>query len=704
MIYLVTASQELFTSDVYQIITIEESLELLNKCETLQFDTETTGLNPQLCTVMCAQFGSKKYDMQIVVDTQTVNLLRYKEILETKVLVGQNLKFDISFLYNYGIIPTIVYDTMIVEQLLCLGFPFISVTKEYYEKYNFNFPYLEVKDTYNLSFSLKAIAARRLNIDIDKTVRGQIMWRGLDSEVIQYAANDVVYLEDIMALQIEDCRAKKCLVAAKLECDFIPSLAYMEWCGVKLDATKWKAKMFNDQLLLNQALKNLNDYAISLPVLSKYVTVNLQGSLFDGFDTEPQIDINWASSKQVVPLVKKLGFDTTVNDKKTGEDKDSVIEKHLKGQKGIDDEFLKLYFDYQEHFKVVSSFGQGHLNQINPKTGRLHTTFKQLGASSGRLSCGSNQYNTALAKLKGLPPKEVTYANLQQLPANVETRSCFVAEEGNLFCSADYSSEEARLAGDIYQDEAIIKMFKEGIDSHSMYAKIFFKEELKDIDVRDIKKLRPDLRQKSKGPEFALNFGGGVHAIMQAIQCTEEVAQTITKNYEEGFVGTTAFAKEGSKFTRKNGYVLINPITGHKMYWWDHDVWLERQKKFTQAFWQDYRDNHKGTNDEVAQEVRMHFQAASKYDRMVRNSPTQGTAAIILKEACINLFKWIVDNNQFNKVKICVLVHDEINIEFPETLTDCPTVLKQIMEDAADKYCKSLPIPATLSIEKYWKH
>jgi len=270
-------------------------------------------------------------------------------------------------------------------------------------------------------------------------------------------------------------------------------------------------------------------------------------------------------------LAKELGFNTTTQDKKTGEDKDSVLEKVLKVQKGIDDEFLDLYFSYKEYSKTVSSFGQGHLNAINPKTGRLHTVFKQLGAASGRMSCGTTQRNEALAKAKHLPSNEgCSYYNLQQLPHDEETRACFVAEEGNVFCSCDFAAEEARLAGDIYNDKAIIEMFEKNIDSHSMYAKIFFKDELKDVDVNQVKKLRPDLRTKSKGPEFALSYGGGTSAIMQALQCTKQEAQTIIDNYKEGFKGTAKFAEQGSAFVRKYGYIIMCQKTGHKMYWWDH--------------------------------------------------------------------------------------------------------------------------------------
>jgi DNA polymerase I-like protein with 3'-5' exonuclease and polymerase domains len=128
------------------------------------------------------------------------------------------------------------------------------------------------------------------------------------------------------------------------------------------------------------------------------------------------------------------------------------MEKHMKKQKGINDAFLRLYFGkgeegeenyfpgYNGSAKVVSSFGQGHIDAINPKTGRIHTSYKQIGASSGRMSCGSKQPNTDLAKYKKLPEKSCKYPNIQQLPKDVETRACFISEENNLFCSCDYSA------------------------------------------------------------------------------------------------------------------------------------------------------------------------------------------------------------------------------------------------------------------------
>ena len=680
MVYLVTGQPDLFENPNYKLMSVEESLQLLSSCKILQYDSETTGVDARICDLLCVQFGNKEKDFQIVVDTTTVSILLYKSILEDKYIVGQNLKFDLQFLYNYGIIPRKVYDTMIVEQLLYLGYP-----------------------SGTISYSLASIAQRRLGIDIDKSIRGQIIWRGLDEQVILYSANDVRWLEDIMHSQLKDCEEKQCKVGAKLECDFVPVISYLEWCGIKLDEEKWLVKMKKDKENLDKARESLDKFITSNPNLSQFTHIERQGDLFSGFNSDPICTINWSSSRQVVQLAKILGFDTTVQDKKTKEDKDSVLEKHLKTQKGINDEFLDLYFAYQEYAKVVSSFGQSQLNMINPKTGRCHTIYKQLGAASGRMSCGSQQPNHALAKLKGIPAKDCTYCNFQQLPSDEVTRSCFVAEEGNLFCSCDYSALESRLGADIYQEHSMIEefLYKSG-DIHSLVAKACFPE-LKDKTTEEIKKNYPHLRKKAKPIGFSQQFGGSARAIASSLGCSLEEAEDIAAAYLNGFPGIAKFKADGSKAVRQKGYVLMCKYTGHKMYWWDHQVWLDRQKSFTQEFWEEYRTRHKDTGDAIALSVREHFQAASKWDRMALNSPTQGTGIVILKSAMTDFFNYIVDNGLFNRVKIVALVHDEANIEYPINLS-MDVVLKECMEKAAAKFCKSLPIPAEAAVGDHWIH
>lgn len=477
MIYFVTKQVELFDNNTYTIINVDKSLDLMSEWQFVQFDTETLGKDCHVGKLLLAQFGNIDKSIQIVVDCTTIDIRLYKDVLENKYIIGQNLKFDLQWLYNYYIKPRRVYDTMIVEQVLYLGYP------------------PEYKDPiHGISYSLQDIARRRLNVYIDKTVRGQIQWKGIDDSVIKYAANDVVYLYDIMLSQLKDCKLKDCKLAAKLECDFVPVVSYMEWCGIHLDETKWKAKMANDKKNLDKSIEDLNRYVCNHHNLKEFTYVNTQGDLFSGFNAEPICTINWASSRQVIPLLKKLGFNTTVEDKKSGEDKDSAMEKVLKKQKGIDDEFLKLYLgrgeegdnDYYPGYngsaKVVTSFGQNHLNAINPNTGRIHTNYKQLGADTGRMSCGSKENNNDLAKLKGLPinpspaqkkeGKACPYPNMQQLPSDEVTRACFTAMKGNKWCSCDYSAIESRLGADIYNEKSMINEFLYG-SGDRMYVSLY---------------------------------------------------------------------------------------------------------------------------------------------------------------------------------------------------------------------------------------
>lgn len=615
MIYLVTGAPNLFDNeeDEYKIISVEESLRLLDSFNMIQYDSETTGRDSHIAKLLCIQFGNKAKDMQIVVDTSTVSPLLYKDILENKYLIIQNGVFDLQFLFNYGIVPRKVYDTMIVEKFLHLGYP----------------PGI-------ISYALDSIAERRLGIYIDKSVRGEIIYRGLDLRVIKYAAGDVVHLEDIMNSQLEECRRKNCLIGAKIECDFIPVVAYLEWCGIKLDGDKWKVKMKKDKENLDIAKKELDAFVVGNPLLKKFTYINLQGDLWEGFDTTPKCTVNWSSSDQVIKIAKILGFNTKVQDKKTGEDKDSVLEKHLKGQKGINDEFLKLYFNYQEYAKVVSSFGQGHLNAINPITGRLHTVYRAIGTISGRMSSGSQQINTDLAKLKGLPVNPsakqkqeglgCSYPNMQQLPKDKFTRSCFIAEKGNLFCSCDYAAMEARAGAEVYNEKMLLDefLYRSG-DTHAVYAKVVFAEELKDVDVSEVKEKRPDLRNAVKPVEFAVQFGSDGTAVALQLGISVEEARSLVSNLLKGMTGLASFKERAGKEVMKKGYVDIMPQTGHKSYWWDYDEWKKRQASFDSKFWDEYKMHHKGTNDEIAQMVKMHFKAVSKWrDRNSLNLPTQG--------------------------------------------------------------------------------
>lgn len=674
MIYLVSKQKQLFPNNLYKETTLEEALKILNNWEEIQFDTETTGRNSRICDLLCYQLGNKKANIQIVVDAITVNIKNFKEILESKLLIGHNLKFDLQFLYNYDIVPTKIWDTMIIEQLLHLGF-----------------------DPKYTHYSLKAVADRRLGIDIDKTVRGEIIWRGLDAETIKYAAGDVIYLEDIKEQQVKELKYTHSIKAGEIENAFVPVIAYLEWCGIKLDVNKWKEKMALNEKYKLESLNDLNSYVVSLYKKDNVKFLPFIERQLDLFSNELQCNINWSSPKQVIPFVQILGFSTKTEDKKTGESKDSVVEKLLAKQKGIDDTFLNLYFNYQEATKVCSTYGQNYLDAINPLTGRIHTTFKQLGAASGRMSCGNGNANDSdLAKLKHISPDRCKFVQLQNLPADEITRSSFVSEEGNLMCSCDYSALESRLGADIYNEESMIKEYLEGSgDIHSLTAKHCFPKELANIDVKDIKKLRPDLRKKAKPVEFSQQFGGSAKAIQNALGCSAQEAKEIAYAYNEGFKGIADFKKRGATFLSNHGYVVICKKTGHKVYWENYHKWREMIE--TPVYLQDQE-----YSSEEQKKLNMEY---SKWaNRMSLNAPTQGSGIIILKIAMIIFFKWIIKNNLFKKVLICDLVHDEAVIEYPKEMPEISNKLQEAMEKASSIICDKLPIPAVPEVSTYWIH
>jgi len=689
MIYLVSKRIDTTNLDGVEPLSVDESIEMIESWPVVQFDTETTGFDPRICKLTSIQFGYKDFSTntcnQIVVDTLSIDPTLYKNAIEKSELIGQNLKFDLKYLYNYGITPLKVYDTMICEQVLYLGYKPGMV-----------------------SYNLHDILLRHTGIELDKSYQKQIATKGLTPEGIKYAANDVVYLQDIRKSQILTATEKKCLGAFIVENNFVPAIAYLEWCGVKLDENKWKAKMVKDQKNCDTAKELLDDYVRSNEKLRAFVSDCKELELFASEeDIKPKVFVDWNSPAQVVKVMQALGFNTRTKDKHTQKERDSVLEKVVSTQKGIDDYFLDIYFKYKGYAKCVDAYGQGHLNQINPLTGRIHTVFKQLGTVTGRMSSGSgSERNTDLARLKKIRPSDVAYCNMQNLPHDAETRGCFVAEEGNVFVSCDYSAEESRVQADVWNEKSLLDSFAQGIDTHNLYAKLCFPEELKDIDVKDVKKKRPDLRQAAKSAEFALGYGSDGTAIASSIGMSVEKAREMVQGILKGMPGMANFKKKAGKFLKENGYIIINKATGHRITWPEWGAWKAEEDRYTTDFWNDYKLYHKGTDDDVARRVKKHLRDGKDwFDKNVLNYPIQGGSAIVMKKAAADLFRWVIKNKLFNKVLFCVFVHDELDCECPEELKDTfPKILSSIMEKAAATYYKRLPIPAEATVEKYWVH
>lgn len=414
MIYLVTNREELFDNEYYKIISVKESLELLDTLFIVGVDTETEGLDCYTKRLLSLQLGN--YDNQVVIDCTAIDVTLYKDYLESdRLFLFWNAKFDLKFLFRHNIVPKNIYDGYLAEKLMYLGYP-----------------------AGMHSMSLKSAGIKYLNIELDKSIRGQIINKGLSSDVIVYAACDVKYLEKIKDEQHKILAEKQLLTAIQYENKFVLPLAYCEYCGIKLDVDKWKEKMKKDKEKENYYLKECNSWLINLlynkeltPALAsikkRYTFVADHADLFDGWDRTPKCLVNWSSSKQVIDVFNALGIDLKTLDKATRKYKDSVDSKILSPQKDKC-ELIPLYLKYKEAAKVTSTYGQNFLDQINPISHRIHTNYTQLGADTTRITSGGKD------KYGG-----VEYINLLNLPSDAFTRSCFIAERGNKWISIDYS-------------------------------------------------------------------------------------------------------------------------------------------------------------------------------------------------------------------------------------------------------------------------
>lgn len=603
MIYFVTGQGELFEfpDARYKCISVEESLKILEPLRVVGLDTETTGTEIWQGKLLTLQLGNK--ENQVVIDCMTIDVKQYKDYLESdRLFIIHNAKFDLRWLYKEHIVVRNVYDTYLAEKILFLGFP----------------PGI-------VSLSLQACCDRYLHIYLDKTVRGQIH-AGMTEEVIVYAANDVVHLEDIMNLQLITINARGQKVALDIENEFVRVLAYIEYCGIKLDPIKWKAKMDKDAERLRIAEQKLNDWVVdyvmkkndpsliarnydthkkgkSAKLADNVYVVIPQPSLFAEFDTGPQCIINWNSSKQVIKLFEELGFDLLVKDKKTGKMKKSVESKFIELQ-ASKSSIVPLYLEYSAAFKVVTSFGQNFLDAINPVTQRIHPTFNQM-MDTGRLSCGSG------GKGKGGKTKDDDIAeeadenkdtptqannksvNVQQLPATEETRAAFVPEKGHLLVDCDYGDQEGHVFTELSNDREWIAFYNDPAqrDGHSFVAKMCFPKDLDGVEEKDVKKVRKDLRDLAKKARFCFNYNGQAPTMATNCNIPVDFATEIYNNYFKRFNGIASYFKVQKRDMWNRGYILISKVTGLRAYIYDYPILkgIERRKNGMEDFWDIYK-------------------------------------------------------------------------------------------------------------------
>lgn len=481
----------------------------------------------------------------------------FKSLFESKnkTFIFHNAKFDLRFFLHQRIVIRNVYDTFLGEKLLWLGFPS-----------GFH------------GLSLEAICKDYLNIQLDKSVRGRIH-RGLTDEVIVYGCNDVKYLIPLKDAQEVRLKENGLSTAIFMENSFVPVLAYTEYSGLKLNVTAWKAKMKSDEERLRSASEKLNGWVVQNVVNSKFVDSHSQGDLFTGFDAGPQCTINWSSSKQVVPFLKSLGFNLRVKDPNTGAWKDSVEAEVIKPQISKSP-VAALYIEFKECEKVTTTYGQNFLDQLNPVTKRLHTQFNQL-MDTTRLSSGGEDKDTGQKNI-----------NFQNIPSDNITRSCFVAEEGNLLIDCDYSAQEDFIFTQLSMEPKLIEFYNDTTkkrDGHSFVAKLCFKKQLDEVPEEEVKRKFPELRSKAKSAKFAIHYGGNGGTIARNLSIPTEEGDEIYNSYLGSFTGIKSYFRKVISETWSQGYALISRVTGHKAYIYDWKELKQFEALCCSEFWSQYR-------------------------------------------------------------------------------------------------------------------
>lgn len=668
MIYFITNQTELFDRYDTSILRadIRDCLEYFKEKKEIALDTETMGFDPYTKEVLSLQLGDE--ERQYVIDTQSVDIKLFKELLEdkNKVILMQNAKFDLRFLYHNGIICSNIYDTMLAEAVLYMGIKFSRKSLDY-------------------------LTYKYCKIELDKTVRGNIHREGLSTAVIKYAAYDVKFLHQIKRKQMVEIDKKGLSNALALDNKFVRVLAYVEYSGFGFDLAKWNKKCDNDIIVLSQKEKELDNFLFTTPGFERYVDNQL-----DLFSTEKKSTINWSSAKQVVPIMKSLGVDTLIQDKKTGKFKDSIDQKVLSKQIDIHP-LVGLYVEYSKAHKLVTSFGYGFKSFINPVTNRIHTTYRQL-LDTGRMSCGESGN-------KGMP----SYPNLQQIPADLSHRGCFVSEKNNKLIVCDYSGQESVIFANFSEEPEILNFYRQGLgDMHGFIASKIYPE-LEGLTLEEIKENHKQLRQNAKSAGFAIQYGGVGMTIANNLGLTLEEGEAVYNGYMNAFPKVSEYFNKCKKDALNKGYVLINTVSNRKSFIDSYEQYQNLNKEINREFWTLYRAEKEKNSDrfikELKPKVREYFKLKGMIERKSLNYPIQGSGAECTKLAGIYIFEWILNNNLFNIVKICNIIHDEIVVEGPEDKSsEIADIVQTSMEKAGALFCKIIPLKAKPVITAMWEH
>jgi DNA polymerase I-like protein with 3'-5' exonuclease and polymerase domains len=616
--------------DLVHPSTIAECVEYFKYHTHIAVDTETQGRDPHSKKILSLQIGDDRN--QWVIDCRTINILRFKELLESKICIFHNAKFDYKFLKHAGILVENIYDTMLAECVIYCG----------YEKFG---------------YSLKDVTLRYLNIDLDKSTRGEFY--KLESEPftdgqIEYAALDVTYLHQIMALQQEKITQYNLQYCVNLENEVVKALADIEYNGFILNKEKWLQNAISYEDKLKQMENTLDNIVLSDSKLCDvYKPKYIQADLF-GY-TSRDLDINYASPTQIKGICDTLGFQV-----------DSTNDRELTKLAKLHPFFKELQ-NYRELAKVVSTYGKSFLNYINHSTSKVHTDFWQI-KNTGRVSSGSKSMNAC---------------NVQNIPGDNKFRNCFEAREGFLWVSIDYNGQELRLMADGSKEKGFIDVLNRGEDLHCYAGSMMFK--------RTITKSDKELRNKAKTINFGKPYGMGPPKLADTLNITVDEANELFDLYAKSFPRLNAWLARQGKFAKENWYSTTFAPCYRKRWYPDMKIAAELRKTV-----------QKGDKETWKRILTIEGQT----ERNGGNQPIQGSGADITKEALVEVRRLIQQYNIRYNSEVAFLictVHDAIDCEVREDLAErFSKDMERVMIECGNKYVTDVKMEADITITKYW--
>jgi DNA polymerase-1 len=575
--------EQLLKDNDYKAVEKEEDIkklvDKLKKASSFCFDTETTGLDiidAELVGIaFCIKPGEAWY-VPFPEDQKKAEklALEFKDILEDPKIekTGQNLKFDIGVLKNYDIhVKGKLFDTMLAHYLLQPDMRHnMDVLAETYLDYR--------------PMSIESL--------IGKKGKNQKSMRGVPLDTITaYACEDAdvtQQLREVFEPMLKENKLTK--LFDEMETPLIYVLADMESHGVKIDT------------------EALEDYSLKLQkdiVLIEEEIYKLAGVKFNIGSPKQLGDILFDKLK-ITEKAKK----TKTKQYSTSEDVLSkLVDKH---------EIVSKILDYRSLTKLKSTYVDVFPRLISEKTGRLHASFNQTVAATGRLSSNN--------------------PNLQNIPIRTEQgreiRKAFVpGNKSNLLLAADYSQIELRIIASLSKDKAMIDAFKKGHDIHAATAAKVFGVELDDVD--------KEMRRKAKTVNFGIVYGISPFGLSDRLNIARGEAFEIIENYFAQYPGIKKYMDDTIAFAREHHYV--ETIMGRRRY----------------------------IND-----INSSNGAVRGYaERNAINSPIQGSAADMIKLAMIRIHEEMEKKKL--KSKMILQVHDELVFD---TLKDELDTLKKIVE------------------------